>query len=244
MATPGGNLLKAIDENDLGAVKACVRAAPETLKEVLTWETGHGYALNYAARQNRPEIIEYLVKDCGQDVNRHDGVIGGWTPLHHAEYGKSVAAAGVLLGLGADPAIKDEKDRDTKGFCTTREVLALTDPNYLETQRQLEQQLIEKKAAGTWTRTGPREVVHDYELSDSRCRLTDVFNFETRCWRAIAKDLERGGMTQSVVPFDSLADPAPLLPALEKLKELGGENGEDALAGSTRLNKPSLPRLG
>jgi hypothetical protein len=243
MATPAETLVKAIDANDLDAVKACIRAAPDVLESLLTWQGGQGYALSYAARENRPEIIEYLVIDCGQDINRKNGVTNGWSPLRYAQFRTSLEAARMLLALGADPSVTGEDGKDTREFCEREDVRTAADPRYEEKRRRRQQEARENKAAGTWTRTGPREVVHDREFADVKCRVTDIFNFETRSWLTVSRDLSGSGMSQSQVFFDALPDDEALRPAFDKLKELGGEARDEDL-GSRRLLKTAKPGLG
>jgi hypothetical protein len=237
-------LIAAIQAGNLAKVKACLGQNPDLLNRPdLKWGSNSGYPLHCAASHNQPEIIAFLVAELKQDVNRKAGVSCEYTPLHHAEEAKAYAAAATLLSLGADPKVPRQGGQTTVNFCNLPEVQALSDPRFHEKQRARRQGEREQKAAGTWTRTGPREVVHDVELIDANCRLTDVFNFDARSWRTLARDLDHGGVTHSMVFFDALPDDEILRPAFDKLKELGGETRDEDL-GSRRLLKTAKPGLG
>jgi hypothetical protein len=243
VAKPAETLKKAIAAGDLAAVKSCVSASPDVLEETLGWGEGAGFALNYAAFCNKPAIIEYLVADCGQYVNRNHGVSRAWTPLHHAAHWNAVEAAAMLLRLGADPTVQNEDHSDTKEFCAQSRVQEMLKRPREEQRRPRAPDSRGEEPAEPWTRSGPREVVHDRVLAGAACRVTDVFNFETRSWLTISRDLVGGGMSQSQTLFDTLPDDSILRPALDKLKELGGEARDEDL-GSRRLLKTAKPGLG
>ena len=232
-------LIELIKSGDISSVRAFVEECPEILQTSrLYWNAGFsGYILNCAAFFNKPDIIEFLVKEKNADINRQKDVNGSWTPLHHAQHTNAYAAANKLLELGADPTLKDSSRQDTVSFCQSKEVKT-ANPRYAEEERA-------RKIAGTWKLTTPQEVIHDYELPDTNYRLTDIFNFENRFWRALVKDPFSSNVAQTLIFFDDIPDKTILYQAFEKLKKLGGTTDESAiehhpLYGKLLQKSPSL----
>jgi palmitoyltransferase len=62
------------------------------------------YALNWAAINDHPEIIRFLLAN-GALVDAHN--LTGFTALHHAAESGSAGAATALLDGGADPTIRN-----------------------------------------------------------------------------------------------------------------------------------------
>lgn len=97
-------------------------------------------------------------------------------------------------------------------------------------QERLEQEK-QQRIAGEWKLTAPAEVTFTRELPDGSHSLTDIFNFQTRIWRAVVTGLKGQGTAQNVIFFDQVPDPGILQGAFEKLKELGGTADESAIPG-------------
>ncbi len=234
------DFIDLIKKGNISDLDIFISINPGVLEAKLEWDVSggkcFGYALNCAAYFNQPDIIKFLVNEKGRPVNLQAGVVEEWTPLHHASFAKSYEAAAVLLELEADPALMNSKGVDTKQFCQSEEIQKLCDPDYQKEKKQKEERKKQKKEqerqekiAGKWRRAAHQEVVHEYELPEASLRLTDVFNFELRFWRSIAKELSGGGITQNIVFFDDMPDTQIAHQACRKLKELGGDVDEDVI---------------
>jgi len=66
--------------------------------------------LHVSAEANQPEIVEVLVKRYQIDINQRSELLS-FTPLHWAAREGNLPVVKTLLGLGADPNIKDAKGR-------------------------------------------------------------------------------------------------------------------------------------
>jgi hypothetical protein len=77
-------------------------------------------------------------------------------------------------------------------------------------------------------------------MTDIGCRLKDIFNFETRTLRAIAKS--DAGLSQNVIFFDDMPDQEILRFPAQKLKALGGDVNENEIGGGRIVKKLPVPR--
>ena len=234
-------LMDAIRRNDVSFLRGYLK---KHLTKDLSWPEYSGPALNYAASCNKPDVIELLVTELGLDPNDNVGVTNAWTPLHHAKVRNAHKAAAKLLALGADPAVKNSGGENAVAYCQSDPVQELADPGFAEKKKARQQEKKEEqlrtqetRIKGGWSLTAPAEVVHERETPDGKQRLTDVFNFETRVWRAVVTDLEGKGMAQNIVFFDDMTDTTIARRALEKLKELGGEADESAVPETSVIKK-------
>jgi len=107
-------------------------------------------------------------------------------------------------------------------------------------ERERQEQERQRRIEGEWKLTAPAEVTFTRELPDGSHSLTDIFNFQTRVWRAVVTGLNGQGTAQNVIFFDNVPDPGILHGAFEKLKELGGKADESAIPGSL-AKKPLRP---
>lgn len=225
-------LMRAIDANDLPALRGMLEREPALIRQNFSWEGGSGFALNYAAAKDMPEVVELLVKEGHADPNNNSGVAGNWTPLHHAHHSRAYKAGARLLELGANPKTRNSSGSDTVDFANSEGIRNERDPEFRAKERA-------KKVAGTWSLVSKREVAHEYELPEQRQRLTDTFNFETRIWRATVRDMDSKAIAQNIIFFDDMPDTAIVQAALKKLQELGGEADNDAVSSRT-LDKKRL----
>lgn len=93
-------LWKAAVDGDLALARAALAEGADPNALDLRSTSSGRRALNYAAENDRAEMIRWLVSN-GADVNLPNKT--GFTPLHHAAESGSVAAAEALLELEADP---------------------------------------------------------------------------------------------------------------------------------------------
>lgn len=64
--------------------------------------------LTAAACYNHADIVKFLVRECGADVNAQNG--RGGTALHYAAINESPSMIKILLKLGADPTLKNNDE--------------------------------------------------------------------------------------------------------------------------------------
>ncbi|MEO8218259.1 MAG: serine hydrolase [Acidobacteriota bacterium] len=96
-------LWDAAGDGNLAAAEAALQAGAK-VNELDTRSSRNGrYALNWAAINNHPDIIEVLLKH-GAAINAQN--LTGFTALHHAAESGSAAAAQALLDAGADPSLR------------------------------------------------------------------------------------------------------------------------------------------
>lgn len=93
------DLWVAAESGDVVAARHAFSAGADVNALDTRTNTNGRRALNYAAINNRPAMIRWLVEN-GADVNRPNN--SGFTPLHHAAESGSVEAVVELLKLGAD----------------------------------------------------------------------------------------------------------------------------------------------
>lgn len=221
------DFVNGICKGDVAFLRGFLDRHPEMLKMTLWWGDGYGYAMNCAAHFNQPQVVEFLAKEKGLNVNMRDAGLS--TPLHDAKRRESYAAAAMLLLLGADPLLKDRQNNDTSVFCRSEEILAHLDPAYRE-----------RKIAGNWRRMSSKEVKHSYVIPEDGYRLTDIFNFETRQFRSIVES-KNGNLTQTIRSFDEMPDKGVLYRAFEKLKALGGDAEKSVIDRPLPTPKRGLP---
>jgi ankyrin repeat protein len=226
------DLFAAIAAGHLEQVKIILEASPAWLeKHIDTYTTGKsGYLLHIAAHFNRPELIRYLVRDKSFPVDKQN--TAGNTPLHHACMNSAPEAALTLLELGADPWLKNKEGKSPAAEATSAAVKPLFRP------------LIEQaEARKQWSLTAPCEVVHARTLSGAGYHLTDVFNFHTRRWTSITKDVKSGHIAQDIFFFDDVSDKQILKDALEYLHVLGGQADPDVI-DRRPIDKPKPAGMG
>ena len=239
MASGKQDFMEAIRTGNIAFLREYLRQNPDDLNQKLAWDNYDGFPLNYAAFCNQPKVISFLVLECRSDMNRTEGVGANWSPLRHAQEKLCHRAAAMLLSLGADPSVPAADGTTAADFCKSKEVRQHYDPGYTEKIKILAQEEKEKKIAGTWNRTGAREITHDYERPDIGCRMMDIFNFETRCLRAIVKNTDGPGVAQNILFFDDMPNREILRLAAQKLQELGVEV-DDSEIGEGRVIKKSF----
>lgn len=233
-------LIQMIKKGDVSLLREFLQLHPEILKNPIGWDGGQGFAVHCATWYNKSEIIDFLINEKKMDANHQRDVNAAYTPLHHAAKNEAYDAAAMLLKHGANPLLKNSSGETTIEFCKSERVKELLDPDYLKKQEEKKEQERQKKIAGTWKRTTAQEVIHEYELPEHQCRLMDIFNFEQRFWRAIAKDPGNQAMTQNILFFDDIPDKEILYQAINKLKELGGKADEAAIERKFLRGKSAL----
>lgn len=209
------NLKKIIKEGDLEALKDALYENPTLLNSPVKIHYGYrGSLLHVAASYNQLDIITFLVTKKGMDVNSqmctHDVC-----PLHCAAANDAAGALKLLMTLGADPHIDGShypyyKVADHTDNLATKELVRqlikeydrVHDTKNADDELAAEGEAVEKEVTGEgWTSDRPGEVTHVYALESADIRIVDTFNFTTKTWRSITKDLETGLMSPLVKTF-------------------------------------------
>lgn len=211
-----------------------------------------GFALNAAVIHDRPEIITFLVREVKVDIDRQAGHRGRWTALHHACDAGNVRAVAALLALGANPWLTNGEGKTPLDVAQREEIRALFVP-YVEARQAAEKAEKERRekerrdaeASGTWRRLSDVEIMRERKLPGHGLLLTDIFNFRSRRWTALAMDPQSGHLTQNIFFFDDVADKEELRHARAKLADLGGSPDPDSVDGrviqKSKAPKPEAP---
>ena len=198
-----------------------------------------GTALHYAAYCNKPEIIEFLVKEKKLDVNLRASDNRLYYPIHCAARNDSFEAIKKLVELGADINKKDRYDYTPFDLSSSIDIKDFFNPGYkekkakqdLENAIKLEREELAAKAkqeleeaekakiktSGLWNSSNPEVIIHEYEEPNTPYRITNIFNFRARERTVITKDLESGSIAQTIVFFDDLRDKRVIYEAADKL---------------------------
>lgn len=216
--------LELVKEGSADFLRAFLKKRPGAVEKEYVWEAGgtrySGSLLCFAACHNSSKIVAMLVKDLGVAVNKRMDGPQNWSALHFASHNDAYEAAMELVKHGADAGNAFE-------LASSEKMKTLLDPAYPE-RKALEalEKLRRESAAqleGTWYSPQKKEIVHVYERPDLGLKLADIFNFETRHWQSVVRDIESGTMTQTITFFKDMPDHQVLHKALEKMKNLGQE---------------------
>ncbi|KAF2068481.1 hypothetical protein CYY_010191 [Polysphondylium violaceum] len=74
--------------------------------------------LHWAAAKDKRDIVQYLVKECNQDVNTKDD--GGWSPLLSAASSSFVHMVALLLQNSADPNSMNDSKRTALHYASSK----------------------------------------------------------------------------------------------------------------------------
>lgn len=107
---PDYRTINAVKSGDLQTLKAIIAKDPDTIYKPLKWDGDEysGNVLHLAAFYDQPEVIEYLVKEKGMDVNNQNSRQRN-TPLHYAALNDGEKSAAKLLKCGAKPALRNKE---------------------------------------------------------------------------------------------------------------------------------------
>ncbi len=138
---PQHKLLQGMMIGTLADVRDFVEKNPDVLQQNFEWQNGGygGSLLHMAAYYNHPDIIAYLVKEKGMDVNGADK--SGWTPLHHAAERNAIGASTKLLDLGANASLKNAEGQRPAELCREASLKKLLSDSHEENRK------VEKAAA-------------------------------------------------------------------------------------------------
>lgn len=195
--------------------------------------------LNFARNRNWDGAKQLV--ELGQNVNVIDPGNDGWSPLHYAAKNGSGDFVKFLLTEGADPDVRDS---------IMRTAADVAEDNYPQIAGFI--RLYQKKTAPVlsgdavasfdekWCISMPGEVAHVIEKNALGYRITETFNFHTRVYTQIARNLETNAESQVMRMFDEFNDRAVLERALDKINSLGER--VDASILFPMQKAPALPK--
>lgn len=249
--TPFAMILEQIEKGSLDGLKALGDTLP---RAVFADETDTRFArtpLHWAARNNRPEIVRWLVSSMGASLEAQD--IDGSRPLHVAAMRGSAEAASVLLELGAEPDAP-RRDGKTPFIFAQSQTLAGAGAAHKSVAEMLARAgaRVEAQDGTGMTAVGlaqqmgqaarrPVQPLASRAATDSPLARAMTDEFE-RAQRELGT-LDDSGTSDALAPKEALAQGAPtgsvVMPraeALRKLVELGFEtlgaqDGEPPLIG-------------
>jgi len=207
-------------------------------------------ALMEASGDGNREIVEALIAK-GADVNaRADN---GRTSLYRAAASGRGDVVKVLLEHGADPDISDSRlntpaDAAQKNYPRVAALIRKAQKPEPEPEPEAAEPRVSASGAPSagpvdgmgegWRLTAPDEVANVALRPALGYRLTEVFNFTSRTYMRIARNLETVAESQSLRFFDEFRDAAPLDRARAALESLGGRA---AATSDGALEKPVMP---
>lgn len=178
----------------------------------------------------------------------------GWTAMHHAAEHAHGRLIKLMLEHGADDKLTDSRmntpyDIANKSSWTQQIARMLSEhaaarapqpgPAVQATQT-VEPPAPKAKASSDWHLTEEAEVAHISDKAAIGYRITEIFNFNARCYTRIARNLDTGAESQVMRLFGELSGASAILEAAkEELLALGGTLPEaDAV-----LKKPVMPAV-
>lgn len=252
------NLRKIILRDDLEKLKKALENDPGLLEKQIDIYYFSGSLLHAAAHFSRSDIVRFLVTEKGVDVNSQLCDEKN-TPLHCAAQAGDRAMAGMLIELGADPSRENESYMIPVDCASGPDFRAflerLIQQNGLQSA-PLNESLQQESGAPAcqpapgddWSSDAAEEVTHIHDLGAAGLRIVDTFNFATKTWRVITKDLDSGRFTAENKTLDA-ATPEQVAEARAELDKLNSteepaveSTAEDAApAEEPTEEKPAVP---
>jgi ankyrin repeat protein len=186
-------------------------------------------ALHYAAAHSEKEAVIQLLVKKGAGVDTLDDE--GRTPLHSAADWSKFPSVKALVANGANANIRDNRGNRPEDLAksNSRDGIA----NFLQEKTA---PAVAVKAG--WQLTAPDEIIFTAEKAAAGYCLTEIFNFNSRIYTQIARNLKSGAESQTVRFFDEFPDKKILEQAHQHLLQLGGKAAA-AVIYSAILNKKS-----
>lgn len=224
-------LAMAAQRNAIESVKALVAAGAKLDAREATGDT----ALVRAVRHGAYEAV-ILLLDSGADINIGDN--SGNTPLHHAAQMGNANLVNMLLDRGANPRAGNGHLNTPADLATARDF-----PRIAEAIRMhggegpaAPPMPMPPKPVPEWTLTAPDEVARVSDKPAIGYHITEIFNFSSRIYTNISRNLTTGAESQSVLGFAALDDGRAVEAAHEALLGLGGKTADGSV--KKRLSAP------
>ena len=177
-------------------------------------DSGGSTPLHHAIKGGNTGIAIKIL-DLGADINARDG--DGMTALHHAALRGRADQVIMLLERGADETLGDHEFKTPakhaeKKFPGLAAILRGQRPGALMPQRE----------NGAWTLVADDEVARVTVKGAISYRVTEIFNFNSRVYTQISRNLETGAESSAIKAFSSVGEGGLIAAAQSALEQLGG----------------------
>ena len=239
------NFINHISTGNLESLKNILQQYPHFSnlevqnKDSSSWSGG---ILHFAAYHNQPQVIEFFVKKIGIDVDKRDRDYLS-TALHDACQRNAYEAAQMLIKLGSDIDAKNHKEKAAIDYCSStpmKELIINAGKTALPPLKiaAADDCLPPSTGGEVWHANGEVEIIRESRLPGSNYKITDIFNFKSRYWKSITKDLSDNSLVQETKFFDELPDKSIIHEAREKFnRDFGGKIESGAVDSRQMRNK-------
>ncbi|MCE9507445.1 MAG: ankyrin repeat domain-containing protein [Alphaproteobacteria bacterium] len=186
-------------------------------------------ALHQAAERGWDNIVLALLEK-GADI--HAKMDTGKTPLHWAASGGNFSTVKLLLEKGADAHALD--NYGNKPESVARKYY----PGVADFLRDQAAIPAVPAAAPGWKLTAPDEIAFTSEKTGTGYCLTEIFNFTSRIYNCIARNLKTNAESQAIRFFDEFPDKTILENAYQMLAKQGGKADPASIHGAVLNKKP------
>jgi ankyrin repeat protein len=188
-------------------------------------------ALHYAAEQGWESVVQKLLEK-GADV--HAKTNSGRTALHSAAACGKFNVVTILLENGADAKALDNAGNKPESLARINNRHGVAD--FLRDKTAPAPVVVEVKDG--WQLTAPDEIAFTSEKSGTGYCLTEIFNFTSRIYNRIARNLTTNAESQTIRFFDEFPDKTILENAYQMLARQGGKADSAAIYGTVLNKKP------
>ena len=188
-------------------------------------------ALHHAAERGWESVVQKLLeKGAGVQVKTDNG----WTALHNAAACGRFNVVKLLLANGADANALDNQGNKPESLARKHDYHGVAD--FLRDKTTAAAAVVVKTG---WQLTAPDEIVFAAEKAAAGYCLTEIFNFSSRIYIHIARNLKTNAESQTIRFFDEFPDKKILENAYQMLLKQGGTADSAAIYGAV-LDKKFL----
>jgi hypothetical protein len=236
----GADIHAADNDGDTALMKACYRGEKDLALlliqqgcDIAAKNSDNMTALHWAAQQYSTdyEPVVHMLLEKGACIEARTNE--GRTALHNAAASGRFNMVTILLAKGADPDAMDNKGNKPADLALANGQHGTA--NFLRT-------VYAPAAAAVkdgWQRTAMDEIAFTSEKTGTDYCLTEIFNFNSRIYNRIARNLKTNAESQTIRFFDEFTDKTILENAYQMLIKQGGK-ADSAAIHSTVLNKKSF----
>jgi hypothetical protein len=192
-------------------------------------------ASHYAAEQYGSEFesVVHMLLEKGADMRAKTN--DGRTVLHSAAASGRFNIVTMLLAKGADANAMDNRGNKPEDLAKANAHVGTA--NFLNNRTAPAPAAVDVKDG--WQLTAPDEIAFTSEKTGTGYCLTEIFNFNSRIYIHIARNLKTNAESQTLRFFDEFPDKKILENAYQMLAKQGGKADSAAIYG-TILNKKPL----
>jgi len=223
------SFIEAVECQDIDSVREILKEKPEYLYEDFELNNIKESDLFFIALYNIISIIEAPLKVKKHPIGKTIEVFEREIDLAEAyKNGKYISSLSRLKGT--EPANSMAK----KAIDFHYDMMA---------REETYQKAKEKSQDNIWRSDRPKEIIYEYRLANNRYRITNIFNFNSRQWKTITKDLKDGHIAQETKSFNDFINKEAIHQARLKLNYDFGENiGAELVDIKTTLKKKDRKR--